>query len=98
MPVRAVIVATQPMNMRNPEGVDIHAFVLSVLQEGRAPREARVANPVPPEARTLLVNGANLPAKVLPEEPEGVVLDWTAALTEFAKQVRPTDAGIQHLL
>jgi hypothetical protein len=98
VPERAVIVATQPMGMRNPEGVDIHAFVLSVLQDGHAPREARVANPVPPEARALLFNRANLPATVLPEEPDGVVIDWTAALAEFAKQFRPTDSGIQHLL
>ena len=97
VPVRAVIVATQPMWLRNPEGLDIHAFQLSVMQDGRAPRETRVANPVPPEARSLLVVGANLPAKVLPEEPDGVAIDWSAALTELAQRVRP-DAGLQHLL
>jgi hypothetical protein len=85
-PVRAVIIATQPMGMKNPEGVDIHAFILTVLQDGQAPRQAKVGNPVPPEAVPLLFNGANLPAKVLPEEPEGVVIDWTAALAEYSKQ------------
>jgi hypothetical protein len=98
VPVRAVIVAAQPMGMRNSEGVDIHAFVLTVLQDGRAPREARVANPVPPDARPLLVVGANLPAKARPEEPEGVVIDWRAARAEFAGRFRSPDTGIQHLL
>jgi hypothetical protein len=33
----------------------------------------------------LLYPGCNLPAKFLPSEPEGVVIDWTAALAEFLK-------------
>jgi hypothetical protein len=86
VPVRAVIVATQPMGMKNPEGLDIHAFILTVLQDGQAPRQTKVGNPVPPEAVPLLFNGANVPAKVLPEEPDGVVIDWQAALAEYSKQ------------
>ena len=84
-PVRAVIVQTQPLGMKNQDGVDLRALLLTVLQEGKAPRQAKVGNPVPAEAVPLLYPGANVPAKVLPEEPDGVVIDWKAALAEFAK-------------
>jgi hypothetical protein len=86
LPVRAVIVQTQPLGMKNKEGVDLHAFLLTVLQEGKAPYQAKVGNPVPTEAVPLLYPGANVPAKVLPEEPEGVVIDWSAAIAEFTKK------------
>jgi hypothetical protein len=33
----------------------------------------------------LLFPGSNLPAKVLPEEAQGVCIDWKAALAEFTK-------------
>jgi hypothetical protein len=33
----------------------------------------------------LLWPGPNLPTKVLPEEPDGVVADWSATLAEFTK-------------
>jgi hypothetical protein len=84
-PVRAVIVQTQPLGMKNEEGVDLHAFLLTVLPEGKVPYQSKVGNPVPTEAVPLLYPGANLPARVLPEEPDGVVIDWTAALAEFTK-------------
>ena len=85
LPVRAVIVQTQPLGMKNEEGVDLHAFLLTVLPEGKAPYQAKVGNPVPTEAVPLLYPGANLPAKVLPEEPDGVVIDWAGALAEIIK-------------
>ena len=85
LPVRAVIVQTQPLGMKNEEGVDLHAFLLTVLPEGKAPYQSKVGNPVPTDAVPLLYPGANLPAKVLPEEPDGVVIDWAAALAEIIK-------------
>ena len=69
-PVRAVIVQTQPLGMKNQYGVDVHAFVLTVMRDGQKPYQAKVGNPVPDDAVPLLFNGSNLPAKVLPEEPE----------------------------
>jgi hypothetical protein len=38
------------------------------------------------EAAALPYPGANLPAKVMPGEPQGVVIDWRAALAEFTKK------------
>jgi hypothetical protein len=84
-PVRSVIVQTAPLGMKNPHGVDMHAFVLTVMPEGQKPYQAKVGNPVPDDAVPLLFPGSNLPAKVLPEEPDGVVIDWDAALAEFSK-------------
>ena len=84
-PVRAVIVQTSPLGMKNPAGVDMHAFVLTVLADGELPRQVQVGNPVPPDAVPLLYPGCNVPAKFLPSEPDGVVIDWTAALAEFTK-------------
>ncbi|HMF03357.1 MAG TPA: hypothetical protein VKH17_00980 [Acidimicrobiia bacterium] len=84
-PVRAVIVQTQPLGVKNPHGVDMHAFVLTVMLDGQKPYQAKVGNPVPDDAVPLLYPGSNLPAKVLPEEPQGVVIDFKAALEEFTK-------------
>jgi hypothetical protein len=56
-----------------------------VMPDGQKPYQTKVGNPVPEEAVPLLFPGSNLPAKVLPEEPEGVVIDWDAALAEFTK-------------
>ncbi len=80
-----MIVQTNPLGMKNQAGVDVHAFVLTVLAEGQVPRQVQVGNPVSPEAIPLLYPGSNVPAKVLPEEPDGVVVDWAAALAEFTK-------------
>ena len=82
---RAVIVQTQPLGMKNAHGLDIHAFVLTVMRDGQKPYQTKVGNPVPDDAVPLLFNGSNVPAKVLPEEPNGVVIDFKAALEEFTK-------------
>lgn len=85
-PARAVIVQTQPLGVKNPHGVDMHAFLLTVMLDGEKPYQAKVGNPVPDDAVPLLYPGSNLPAKVLPEEPQGVVIDFEAALAEYEKK------------
>jgi hypothetical protein len=76
----AVIVQTQPLGMKNPAGLDMHAFVYSVFVEGKAPYQVKVGNPVPAAAVPLLFPGSRVPAKVDPDDPDGVVADWQGAL------------------
>lgn len=80
--VRAVVVQFQPLGMQNAEGVDLYAFVLNIQAPGQAPYQVKVGNPVPTEAVAFIAPGSNLPAKVLPEESQSVVIDWGAALAE----------------
>ena len=79
-PVTAVIVQFQPLGMQNPEGVDLYGFVLNVTAPGRPPYQVQVGNPVPSEAIALIAPGSAVPARVMADDPNGVVLDWTAAL------------------
>jgi hypothetical protein len=70
----------QPLGFQNQQGFDMYALRLSVAIEGRDSYDAGVGNPVPPDGVALLVTGATLPAKVLDENPQAVVIDWAAAL------------------
>jgi hypothetical protein len=83
--VRAVIVQTQPLGKKNQEGFDFHAFLFTILSDGQPPRQVQVGNAVPPAAVPLLYPGSNLPAKVMASEPDGVVVDWAAAVAEASK-------------
>jgi hypothetical protein len=84
-PVRAIIIQTQPMNERNPAGLDIYAFVLTILESGQAPRQLQIGNPVPRACVPLLYPGSNLAAKVSPNEPNFVAIDWDTALAEASR-------------
>jgi hypothetical protein len=59
--------------------------------EQRRDRGLVAAPPDPIHRRTIFRYVASMafpkhvPAKVLPEEPDGVVIDWAAALAEFTK-------------
>jgi hypothetical protein len=80
-PCEAVIVEFQPLGMKNPKGVDMYAFKLSIFAEGSAPYQIMVGNPVPPEAIALLFPGSRVPAKYELNGPkESVAIDWAAAL------------------
>jgi hypothetical protein len=80
-PGRAVIVQSLPLGKRNPAGVDLYAFVLTVMPEGKDPYQIQVGNPTPPEALPLLFPGSKVPVKI-GTEPNAVVIDWQAALAE----------------
>jgi len=82
-PCRAVIVESLPLGRRNPAGVDLFAFSLTILAEGRAPYQTRLGMPVPPEAVPLLYPGNTVPAKRLPDRDDHyVMIDWADALRQ----------------
>jgi hypothetical protein len=75
----AVIVGSQPLGMKSPEGIDIHAMLLTVTREGVDPYQVQVGNPVPPAALPLLFPGSKVPVKVDRADPNKVVVDWDEA-------------------
>ena len=83
-PARAVIIQSQPMGMRSPAGLDMFAFTVTILCDGHTPYQTQMGNPVPDNGKPLLYPGANLPAKVRPEEQGQVIIDWEAAVEEFS--------------
>jgi hypothetical protein len=82
-PAKAVIVQFQPVGMRNPEGVEIQAFMLTVMPDGADPYQIQVGNPTPPEALPFLFPGSRVPVK-LGAEPNDVVIDWQQAVRDQA--------------
>ena len=82
-PAKGVIVESQALGMKNPSGVDMYAFLLTVSVDGQAPYQVKEGNPTPPEAVPLLFNGSRVPLK-LGEAQEEVVIDWAAALANPA--------------
>ena len=78
---QAVIVASTPINRTNQEGLAIYAFTLTVIPEdGRQPYQIQVGNPVPPQALPLIYPGSKVPVRLLPSNPNAVVIDWAGAM------------------
>jgi hypothetical protein len=75
---QAVIVEFLPIGKRNPAGVDIYAFRLTVMPQGRDPYQIDVGNPTPPAALPFLFAGSRVPVKI-GSGPNDVVIDWAAA-------------------
>jgi hypothetical protein len=80
-PGKAVIVESQPLGKKNPAGVDIYAYVLTVMPQGRDPYQIQVGNPTPPAALPFLFAGSHVPVKI-GGEPNAVVIDWEAAAAD----------------
>jgi hypothetical protein len=80
-PGRAVIVQFQPLGKRNPAGVDLYAFLLTVMPNGGEPYQIQVGNPTPPAALPFLFPGSRVPVKI-GTIPNSVVIDWEAAAAE----------------
>lgn len=80
-PGRAVIVQYQPLGKRNPAGVDMYAFLLTVMPHGGVPYQIQVGNPTPPAALPFLFPGSRVPVKI-GGNPNAVVIDWSAAAAE----------------
>lgn len=83
-PARAVIVASEPLGVRSSvSGQDMYAFQVTILCDGFAPYQTKMGNPVPDNAKPLIFPGANLPAKVRPQQEGQVIIDWSAAVEEY---------------
>ena len=80
-PGQAVIVQYQPLGKRNPAGVDLYAFMLTVMPHGGDPYQIQVGNPTPPAALPFLFPGSRVPVKI-GNHPNAVVIDWAAAAAE----------------
>jgi hypothetical protein len=80
-PARAVIVEYQPLGKRNPAGVDLYAYLLTVMPDGRDPYQIQVGNPTPPAALPFLYAGSRVPVKI-GTIPNAVVIDWEMAAAE----------------
>ncbi len=77
-PGQGVIVESQALGRRNQAGVDIYAFVLTVMPEGKDTYQIQVGNPTPPAALPFLFPGSRVPVKI-GSEPNAVVIDWDQA-------------------
>jgi hypothetical protein len=86
-PCDAVIIQSQPLGVKSStSGLDMYAFMLTIMAPGQAPYQIQVGNPVPQEAVPLIFPGSRLPAKFMPGGvPENVVIDWKAALATYTK-------------
>jgi hypothetical protein len=80
-PGRAVIVHYQPLGKRNPAGVDLYGFLLTVMPDCGDPYQIQVGNPAPPAALPFLFPGSRVPVKI-GTSPNAVVIDWVAAAAE----------------
>ncbi|HEX4220019.1 MAG TPA: hypothetical protein VHZ02_16695 [Acidimicrobiales bacterium] len=82
-PAEAVIVESQALNKRNPAGVEIYAYTLTVMPPGQDPYQIQVGNPTPPSALPFLFPGSHVPVKI-GSIPNAVVIDWEAAVAQRA--------------
>jgi hypothetical protein len=80
-PGRAVIVQYQPLGKRNPAGVDLYAFMLTVMPNNGDPYQIQVGNPTPPAALPYLFPGSRVPVRI-GTNPNSVVIDWETAAAE----------------
>ena len=85
---RVIVQQFQELGMTNPAGLPIYAFALTVVPaNGGHAYQAQVGNPVPSEALPFVFPGSQLPAKVMPGEPNSIAIDW-------ATVVASTNAGV----
>lgn len=76
-PVTVVLVANQPIGVKNAKGDDVQALTLTIATGVDTPYQVQVGNAVPASALPLLYPGSKLHAKI-GEDPGDVVVDWAA--------------------
>jgi hypothetical protein len=91
IPCEALIVEAHPLELRNPRGDDLYAFMLSVSTDGRPPYRIQTGFPVPAAALPLVRVGNTVPAKRMPSgDDRELVIDWEPALAQLAAGRRGT--------
>jgi hypothetical protein len=80
-PAQAVIVDSQALNKRNPAGVELYAYTLTVMPTDGDPYQIQVGNPTPPAALPYLFPGSHVPVKI-GSIPNAVVIDWDKAAAD----------------
>ena len=76
-PVTVVLVANQPIGVKNSKGDPVHALTLTIATGVDTPYQVQVGNAVPASALPLVYPGSKLHAK-LGAGPNDVVVDWAA--------------------
>ena len=80
VPARAVLVRWHRSGLRSDDGDDLYSLVLNV--EGRSgARQVNVGAAVPARAVPCLRDGAELPVRVLADDPRAVAVDFDGAIT-----------------
>lgn len=83
---RAIIVENEPLNppRQDTKGNPVYRLKLTVMRDGHDPYQVNVGNGVPAAALPFLFPGSNVPVKVDPNQPTGVVVDWALAAEQAA--------------
>lgn len=84
---RVIVQQFQDLGMTNPAGLPIYAFALTVIPATGNAYQAQVGNPVPNEAMAFIFPGSQLPAKVMPGDPNSIAIDWATVAS-------PARAGV----
>lgn len=84
---RVIVQQFQDLGMTNPAGLPIYAFALTVIPANGNAYQAQVGNPVPNEAMAFIFPGSQLPAKVMPGDPNSIAIDWATVAS-------PARAGV----
>jgi len=86
VPGRAIIVENEELApaRQDKKGNPMYRFLLTVMRDGQDPYRANVGNGVPAAALPFLFPGSNVPVKLDPNDPNGVVIDWELASSEAA--------------
>ena len=78
-PAKGVIVESAALGKKNAAGLDMYAFLLSVMPPDSAPYQTKVGVPTPAGAIALIFPGAHVPVKI-GSNPNLVAIDWDEAL------------------
>ena len=84
---RVIVQQFQDLGMTNPAGLPIYAFALTVIPANGNAYQAQVGNPVPNEVMAFLFPGSQLPAKVMPGEPNSIAIDWASVVASARASV-----------